>query len=94
MARKLMPRTKKEFADMMMRDYGYSEKLAKDAAAIVAGHGAFPEEPKTPIERLVIAATAVCDYDHSDNDEDYQEAVDELRDAVEEAQRTMGLDTP
>lgn len=86
---KLKPRTKKEFADMMMRDYGYDEKLARDAAAIVAGHGAFPEEPKTPIERLMVAATSICDYDHSDSDEDFQEAIEELRVSVEEAQRSL-----
>lgn len=86
MPSKLKPRTKKEFSDMLMRDYGYSEKLAKDAAAIVAGHGAFPEEKKTPMERLMVAAQEICNYSHEDSDDDYQEAIEVLRAALEEAQ--------
>jgi hypothetical protein len=36
-----IPKTKAEFAAMLAREYGYSEKLAKDCAGIVADHGAF-----------------------------------------------------
>lgn len=36
-----IPKTKAEFAEMLMRDFGHDEKLAKDCATIVAGYGAF-----------------------------------------------------
>lgn len=85
---KLKPRTKREFQEMLQREYGYEEKLARDCAAIVAGHGAFPEEPKTPIERLFAAAAEICAYDHCDADDDFQEAVKELGEALREAQST------
>jgi hypothetical protein len=39
--KKDMPKTKAQFAVMLMRDYGHSEKLANDCAAIVDGYGAF-----------------------------------------------------
>lgn len=50
--KKDIPTTKEEFAAMLMRDYGHSEKLAKDCAAIVAAHGAFEEENPEKEERL------------------------------------------
>lgn len=50
--KKYIPKTKAEFAAMCIRDYGFSEKLAKEAAAIVAGHGAFREE-EPPFNGLV-----------------------------------------
>lgn len=36
-----LPKTKKEFAEMLMRDFGHDENLAVQCASIVSGYGAF-----------------------------------------------------
>lgn len=92
--KKYMPKTKTEFAEMLKRDYGHSHKLATDCAAIIAGHGGFPDEGKTPIERLMIAAQKVCWYDFSDCDDDVVQAVDSLTEALAEAQSSPSSPTP
>lgn len=39
--KKTIPKNKEAFADMLMREYGYDEKISKEVSVIVAGHGAF-----------------------------------------------------
>lgn len=89
--KKYIPKNKAEFTDMLMREYGYSQRLSQDLSAIAAGHGAFPDEGKTPIERLMIAAMKVVYYDFGDCDDDVVEAVEDLRNSLDEAQRTNYL---
>src|SRR4051794_36003566 len=55
---KPIPKSKAEFADMLIREYGHSEKLAKDCAAIVAGHGAF--DPALHADDSMDADTSSC----------------------------------
>lgn len=45
--KKHIPQSKTEFASMLKQEYGYSDKLATDCAAIVAGYGAFLKEGKS-----------------------------------------------
>ena len=50
--KKERPKTKAEFAAMLMRDYGYSERLSNECAAIVAGHGGFPKVKQRCIQKI------------------------------------------